>query len=74
MCVSTNIPYLCPNRRNGSSNTAILKTAPSMQILLSKYYSPLKESGLLGEMANSKTEKEKVQMSLEHLIVALISP
>lgn len=74
MCVCTNIPYLCPNRRNGSSNTTILNIAPSMKILLSKYYSPLQESGFLGETADSKTGKEKVQMSLEHFIVALISP
>lgn len=73
VCVYANIPFLCPNRGNGSSNTIMLIIAWSMQILVSEYYSPLTESGFLGKMADFKTGKEKVQMNLEHLIVAWIS-
>ena len=41
MCVCANIP-ICPQRENGNSDTTIVIITPRMQILVPKYYSPLK--------------------------------
>ena len=43
------------------SDTPVPMSTPSSQILVSRYHYPVKELGLLGEMADSKGGGEKVQ-------------
>ena len=47
--------------RSVCSDTPVPMSTPSSQILVSRYHYPVKELGLLGEMADSKGGGEKVQ-------------
>ena len=52
-----------------SSDTSIAMSTRSAQILVSKYHSPIEDTILLREMADSSTQAGKYKVIPEHLIV-----
>ena len=72
VCGYANISYLCPQRGNGSNNTTTLTFVPCTQILVSKYTSPLTGSRNSWRNGWFCVWERNVQMSLEHLMVALV--
>ena len=54
-CIQTHVSYLCSLKRPRSNDSPISKSILITQILVSNYYSPLKEPGPHGKMADFRT-------------------